>query len=306
MVRELTLEPTYFLNTDYRFHFIVLGCGGNGSELVPKICRQLSFKRSSLGAQIHDITVVDKDVVEEKNLLRQNFFKGDLGKNKAEVMGLKCSTVFNMVVRAFNMFVETPGDLSTVINASDKIPFIIGCVDTNAVRKMLHQFVKGWRKRTPVFWLDAGNEEFAGQVVLGCKLHCGSKLNQVAKVTEGDGEDKITYTTYNFNLPTVCDLYPDMLKSEDRFASAISCAERAVSNPQAADTNVEAANILYQFVSNCLRGRINYHKVTFNVLQGNRATVHNDESVLKSYKIDTDIEVINCSEDMERTDFSFQ
>lgn len=34
-----------------------------------------------------------------------------------------------------------------------------------------------------------------------------------------------------------------------------------------------------------MRGKIDYHHVTFNVLKGNRRTIFNDESVLKNYKI---------------------
>lgn len=295
-LKLLKYEKTYPLNTDYNFHFIILGVGGTGSELVAKICRQLSFKRDPFGHQIHDITVVDGDSVEDKNLLRQNFFKLDLGKNKAETMAMKCSTLFNMTVRAFDTYVESPIRLEQIINSSDKIPFIIGCVDTNAVRKMIHQYVKSYRKKTPLFWLDGGNAEFNGQAVLSVKIGGGTQVKLVSEEVEGEGEDRITRRTYDFNLPTVCEHFPDMLESGDLFASEVSCADAAVSDPQAHDTNIESAAILYQFVSNCLRGRLDYHRVTFNVLQGNRLTTFNNESTLRSYGLKLPEEVYTLSD----------
>ncbi len=286
MSEILKLEETFYLSTVYDFNFIVLGIGGTGSELAPKLCRALSFKKNIVGGPAHEIILVDGDIVEEKNIMRQNFFSSDLQKNKAEVMALKCATAFGINVKAYPKYLENSEELDSLINGSSmRIPFIIGCVDTNAVRKMLHEYMKRWHSSKPLFWVDSGNEEFAGQVVLGVKKPNGSFMSQHQVTTVGEGQDAITYTTYNFNLPTVADLYPDILTSEEKFTTALSCAERAVSNPQAADTNVEAANVIYQMVSNCLRGRIDYHHVTFNVLKGNRRTEYNTRDMLEKYKV---------------------
>lgn len=272
-------ERIYALNTDYPFHFIVLGAGGTGSELIPKLCRQLSFKRFSDGRQIHNVTLCDGDKVEDKNIVRQNFFTSDIGKNKAETMAIKCGTVFNLIINVFDSYIEDISNLENIINMFPNcVPFIIGCVDNNATRQMVHKLFSSWRKRNPLFYLDCGNEEFSGQVALGVKSSAHKDMF-VKDVSCVGG----FYTHYNFNLPDIMTHYPDMLEETDKFASQISCAERAVSNPQAYDTNIEAACSAYQMISNCLRGSIDYHKITFNVLKGNSTTTFNTKSNLLKY-----------------------
>jgi len=266
------------LATDYRFHFILLGVGGTGSELLPKLCRKLSTLRNVFGECLHDLSAVDNDVVEEKNLERQNFFKSDLGKNKAETLAVKCSTLFGLNIKVYKEYVETKERLLDIVRSSDKVPFIIGCVDTAAVRKLIHECVQpdGYLSNLmPIFYLDSGNEEFNGQVVLGSYL--AGRDSHIHRSSNN---------TYTFNSPTVCDHYPEMLETAEKFTTALSCADMAVSNPQAAETNVEAATILFQFICNALRGAVEYHKVTFNVPTGNRHVTYNYKNILEGYGID--------------------
>lgn len=281
------MDELYSLSTGYDFHFIVVGVGGTGAEFVPKLCKQLSFKRNPDGTTIHDVTLIDGDKVEEKNLLRQNFFYHDLGKNKADVMGLKCSTAFNMSVRTIPEYIEDKETLHSVVSMlPHQVPFLVSCVDTNAARKMFHTYFMEYSSSSrPLFYLDSGNTEFAGQVVLGVAGKKGKAVTQSGGVQIGTGEDKLYKKLYRYNLPPVAYHYPDILESEDKFASQISCAEAAMADPQAADTNVEAGNILYQFVSNCLRGHLDYHHVTFNVLKGNRRTIPNTSTILKGWNL---------------------
>lgn len=275
----LTLEPVFYLGTNFNFHFIVIGVGGNGSELVPRLCRQIALRRhADSHATRHKITICDADIVEEKNLVRQNFFSSDLGKNKAEIMGLKCSTIFDIPVTAVTEYVETKKMLDGIVSLQadeDVVPFIIGCVDNNATRALIHSYVTDENVSLPIFYMDAGNEEFAGQVVLGAKLRRTDKASGTV------GPD-----IYSFNLPFVANHHPEILApKQDKFASQLSCAERAESNPQAAVTNLEAANIMFQMISNCLEGKIDYHYVSFDAEKSTRRVIFNTASTLKSYGI---------------------
>ena len=67
---------------------VVLGAGGTGGYVIPHLYR-LGY------ASEHPtrILVCDGDVVEQKNLIRQNFVEQDIGRNKAQVLPLSVSSV---------------------------------------------------------------------------------------------------------------------------------------------------------------------------------------------------------------------
>jgi hypothetical protein len=58
----------------------IIGCGGVGSWLAPAIC---------LLAGRRNVTLVDGDSLEDKNLDRQLFSEDDIGRNKAEALAEK-------------------------------------------------------------------------------------------------------------------------------------------------------------------------------------------------------------------------
>ena len=64
----------------------IIGAGGVGSWLAHAMCKL---------ADPHDITIVDGDTLEKKNLDRQLFTEGDIGRNKADALAahLECSYV---------------------------------------------------------------------------------------------------------------------------------------------------------------------------------------------------------------------
>jgi len=61
---------------------IMLGAGGTGGHIAPHLYRLLHTLD-----RFTKVIVCDRDIVEEKNLVRQNFISADLGKNKARVLG---------------------------------------------------------------------------------------------------------------------------------------------------------------------------------------------------------------------------
>jgi len=58
---------------------VIVGVGGTGSLVADGICRLLK------GSDIK-IILNDYDIVEEHNLFRQNFYAGDVGRFKAQVL----------------------------------------------------------------------------------------------------------------------------------------------------------------------------------------------------------------------------
>ena len=89
---------------------VQLGAGGTGGHIAPHLYRLLY----SLGRPARYV-ICDGDVVEEKNLVRQNFTPADLGENKAQVLAERYSTVFGMETAYIPYFVETEERLKDLL-----------------------------------------------------------------------------------------------------------------------------------------------------------------------------------------------
>ena len=70
---------------------VMLGAGGTGGHIAPHLYRLLY----ALDRPVRFI-ICDGDIVEEKNLVRQNFTPADIGENKAKVLAERYSSVFGM------------------------------------------------------------------------------------------------------------------------------------------------------------------------------------------------------------------
>lgn len=222
---------------------IVLGAGGTGGYVIPHLYR-LAFGRNGNVR----IIICDGDVVEEKNLVRQNFVEQDIGHNKAKVLAERYSAAFGIECEYRPSFIETEQELLELTKPDfEKRPFeipdtqrviLLGCVDNNKSRQLCH---KVFKEHSSLIYIDSGNDEFTGQVV------CGVKQNG--------------RTTYK----PVCSLYPEMLKDEDKFPSELSCAERAVSAPQSVTANLFASMAMVAFLYDLLIcGELKIRYVTFS------------------------------------------
>jgi molybdopterin/thiamine biosynthesis adenylyltransferase len=92
----------------------IIGCGGVGSWLTPAL---------TLLTSPNAITVVDADILEEKNLDRQLFNVSDLGRSKAEALAerYKCKFVSEWFCEGLMRFEEED--------------WIISCVDNHLARR---------------------------------------------------------------------------------------------------------------------------------------------------------------------------
>ena len=133
----------------------IVGVGGTGGFLAEQMCRLLTGRDA-------EITLIDPDVVEPHNLLRQNFYTEDVGKFKAEALAARLSTQYRRPVRfATKPFNEIS---STFYQVGPYFRVIIGCVDNAAARKDMAQMFTGG----VASWLiDAGNGEKWGQIIVG-------------------------------------------------------------------------------------------------------------------------------------------
>lgn len=250
---------------------LILGCGGTGAYVTSYLARLIGILNNE-GKNIR-LFLADGDIVEEKNLRRQHFVPADINKNKASVLAARYSSVFGMEICVIPKDLEKLEDFEffgTTRQRTDRSDLVIGCVDNNASRKLIHKWFCGlgegqeenfaWRPR---FWIDAGNEENAGQVVCGyAPPSRGSYGTNKIKI-----DNRLKEKVGEFSVPCVMECYPELANSDDdRFNSELSCAERAESAPQNMQTNVTAATLITNYAQKIIMGEpLNNHGVEFSI-----------------------------------------
>jgi molybdopterin/thiamine biosynthesis adenylyltransferase len=224
---------------------IMLGAGGTGGHIAPHLYRLLH----TLDRPVR-VIIADGDIVEEKNLVRQNFIRPDLGRNKAQVLAERYASAFGIEVQYIPEFIEDASRLSKLVKPDkyktspdsyqqfDGLTILIGAVDNNQSRQLCHQV---FMSAENLIYIDSGNGEYTGQVVCG-----------------------IRYKGRTYYKP-VAGLYPDVLADADKFPTQLSCAEAAVSAPQSIVANIMAATAVVSYLYNILvLGSIEVRSVTFS------------------------------------------
>lgn len=149
--------------------FIVVGCGGTGARVVPALCQMIN-------PEVDTISVIDHDIVEERNLLRQNFVARDVGRNKAEVMALRYSrnglniVPYTMMLDWGMPWVRILQDASSRSGAASALrnmnaACILGCVDNKRARRVMAGLIMTM-SHSPMIYIDAGNSYRDGQVLM--------------------------------------------------------------------------------------------------------------------------------------------
>lgn len=247
---------------------LIMGCGGTGAYIVAHLSRLISVlnQKRQKDNQIV-LFLADGDTVEVKNLTRQHFISSDISKNKAAVLAERYSNAFGIEICVIPKDIEKIEDFSFLESnrrRTEDADLIVGCVDNNATRKLIYSWFGGnengesysWR---PKFWIDCGNEERAGQVICGyAPPSRGSYCSVKSNPTSG--------TAGEFSLPCVAECYPEIMNGDNKFNSALSCAERAASAPQNMQTNVTAATIALNYIQKLLIGEgLKSHGVEFSI-----------------------------------------
>lgn len=219
---------------------VVVGAGGTGGWAIPHIYRLCHVCDRQI-----KVILCDGDIVEEKNLIRQNFVVQDIGQNKAKVLAERYAGAFAMEPQYIPDYIEDEDQLRKLLK-SDRFDYhsgrpeqviLIGAVDNNRTRQLFHQIFYSIRE---LIYIDAGNGMYTGQVVCGVRR------------------------SYRTIYKPVGSLHPDVLKSDDKYPSELSCAERALSSPQSITANLTAATAIVSFLYNLLLiGDLNTRYVTF-------------------------------------------
>ena len=207
----------------------LVGCGGTGSWLAPHVAR-LSRLMIDTGKDVN-IAFCDKDIVEEKNLYRQNFCPADVGRNKAEALAYRFSLTWGVQIKA-------EGDFTGGYSSDPTL--YLGCVDNAHARRAISDSVSN--RNTANWWIDCGNARTTGQVFFGG----GIQDNHVRKIApEG-------FTTW---VPLPDQQCPQLRDNEpvdlEQNSTNLSCAEMAMQSAQGLSINQMMATIAADYLK-CL------------------------------------------------------
>ncbi len=137
-----------------KFLFIVVGVGGIGGAVARDLPKLI------IGSK-HKIVLVDGDVVEKNNTIRQPYQEQDVGLNKARALAKKINSFYDIGCLFLDTFI-TNDELSVLTKKyEDYVPVFIGCVDNDATRKVLEST---FLKCKYAYYIDGANSEYDGNI----------------------------------------------------------------------------------------------------------------------------------------------
>lgn len=225
------------------YNIMIVGVGGTGGLLANFLCKTLAKRKDVC------ITLVDADIVEQKNLIRQPYMEEDIGACKSEALAEALQDAYDVSVLSENTYIECAGDIGQMFSHAkdiyrmenekgyygsnyNEIKILCGCVDNHAARKCMHDYFEGKGEpysRTLLLYADSGNEFNYGEVVFG--LCNGDKVI---------APDKVHY-------------FPDLFDGELTPRSQESCEALNESAPQHFTTNLMAATIMLSGISRLIQ-----------------------------------------------------
>lgn len=159
----------YLINPQHPVTINLIGAGGTGSQVLTGLAR-LDVTLRALGHPGLFVTLYDPDIVTETNIGRQLFGYSDMGLNKAQCLVTRINNFFG------NDWKAVPDIFPAMLKNAcrDNMTNItITCTDNIKSRLDLWNILKAvhipdYRDyATPLYWMDFGNTQTSGQVVLG-------------------------------------------------------------------------------------------------------------------------------------------
>lgn len=226
------------------FRILQIGVGGTGSFLADALA-SLAVHARQKGVQV-DVTLVDPDRVESKNVGRQQwgFSEAAQGVSKAHSRALRLNAAYGLDITAWpQTFTKEMGrnwyEPSRPYGRSTT-NIIIGCVDNTDARQEIAQTIAACNGN--LWGIDCGNALWNGQVLVG-------NTTQVAAIQF----DRLGLCT---GLPSPYLQEPDLLKSEPQpMEAAVSCADLTLREEQSLLVNRFTAAIAAQYCANIILRR---------------------------------------------------
>ena len=236
----LTLENSFLLNNP---SVVVVGCGGTGAFVAEGLLRLFTGR----GARF---LLVDHDRVERHNLLRQQFYREDLGRFKSQALAERLANQYNREV-SYSVYPYTGRLLESRVMGSgfyEPANLLIGCVDNAAARRAIND--PGF-SITSTWVVDAGNDTSFGQVLVG-------NSDDVAFLSEDRW----------LRLPSPLRQRPDLLTAAPTAPVDVDCAAALDLVDQDPTINHMMASLVLQMVRRLVAGTCPWMGLYLDLEQG--------------------------------------
>jgi PRTRC genetic system ThiF family protein len=218
-----------------QLNLVLIGCGGTGGWLAVNLPR-IAYLQKLAGKKVV-ITLIDPDIVEAKNIPRQNFISSDLGLPKAAVLAARYGLQWGMEINA----IASPFKVDMGYPEWKSLSICIGAVDNAEARV---EIAKVLQDRNSTFWLDCGNHYESGQVLLG------------SRSTLAAMKGAFQVPTFCTGLPSPAIQHPDLLVGQKVKNNIMSCEEAAIANAQSMSINQRIANEALDMLIRLLNGTL--------------------------------------------------
>jgi len=169
-MKRVHYTDNYLINPQHPVTINLIGAGGTGSQVLTCLAR-LDVTLRALNHPGLFVTLYDPDEVTDANIGRQLFSYSDFGLNKAVCLISRINNFFGNDWKAVPHLFPA----STKEGKKDNMANItITCTDNIKSRLDMWSFLKATRNigsytdyKTPLYWMDFGNAQTTGQVLMG-------------------------------------------------------------------------------------------------------------------------------------------
>ena len=191
----------------------LIGAGGTGSQVLTALAR-MNHALSELNHAGLSVRLWDDDVISEANLGRQLFAECELGLYKSVALINRANRFFGTNWKAEKQKFQKD-DLGK-LQSNMKSEIYISCVDSVKSRFDIAEILnelkidKGYYRNKCKYWIDFGNSQFTGQVL----------LSTIGNIKQPNSEK---YETVE-NLPFITEEFGELLKISEAEDNTPSCS----------------------------------------------------------------------------------
>ena len=191
----------------------LIGAGGTGSQVLTALAR-MNHALTELNHAGLSVRLWDDDVISEANLGRQLFAESELGLHKSVALINRTNRFFGTNWKAETQRFEKYDLVQLQSNMKSEI--YISCVDSVKSRFDIAEILnelkidKGYYRNQCKYWIDFGNSQFTGQVL----------LSTIGNIKQPNSKK---YETVE-NLPFITEEFGELLKISEEEDNTPSCS----------------------------------------------------------------------------------